>query len=230
MKHRISGYFARVASGILDETKFGVRLRPCLARMTWDLYGTPWPRRYNSPKIAILSSRDRKRKNWALHRTMDYAAKCFRPWRRWRNRSPQLRRRTTPAATIPLVCALAGNGTWLAYILATIAVLLVAMCVGRFARYSSSPGSLYTYASMILPPWLGAIAAWSLLLAYLATGSSVIGGFYHYASLTMRHRILLRFAAVILAMLVAGISMWVAWRDVKVSARLCCGSKQSLCW
>jgi hypothetical protein len=26
---------------------------------------------------------------------------------------------TTPAATIPLVCALAGNGTWLAYALAT---------------------------------------------------------------------------------------------------------------
>ncbi len=24
---------------------------------------------------------------------------------------------TTPAATIPLVCALAGNGTWLAYVL-----------------------------------------------------------------------------------------------------------------
>ncbi len=35
---------------------------------------------------------------------------------------------------------LAGNGTWLAYVLATIAVLLVALCIARFARYSSSPG------------------------------------------------------------------------------------------
>src|SRR6202453_411691 len=82
---------------------------------------------------------------------------------------------TTPAATIPLVCALAGNGTWLAYVLATIAVLLVALCIGRYARYSASPGSLYTYSSMTLPPWLGATVAWSLLLAYVATGSSVIG-------------------------------------------------------
>src|ERR1700682_4009404 len=57
---------------------------------------------------------------------------------------------TTPAATIPLVCALAGNGTWLAYVLATVAILLVALCISRFARYSSSPGSLYTYATMIL--------------------------------------------------------------------------------
>src|SRR5271170_7698626 len=92
---------------------------------------------------------------------------------------------TTPVATIPLVCALAGNGTWLAYVLATIAILLVAWCIGRFARYSSSPGSLYTYAGMILPPWLSAVAAWSLLLAYIATGSSVIGGFYQYANLLL---------------------------------------------
>ena len=83
---------------------------------------------------------------------------------------------TTPAATIPLVCALAGNGTWLAYLLATMAVLLVALCISRFARYSASPGSLYRFASMILPPWLGAVVAWSLLLAYIATGASVIGG------------------------------------------------------
>src|SRR5271165_5876920 len=66
---------------------------------------------------------------------------------------------TTPAATIPLVYALAGNGTWLAYVLATIAVLLVAVCIGRYARHSASPGSLYTYASTILPRWLGATVA-----------------------------------------------------------------------
>ena len=59
---------------------------------------------------------------------------------------------TTPAATIPLVCALAGNGTWLAYALATAAVLLVGLCISRYARRSASPGSLYTYASMTLPP------------------------------------------------------------------------------
>src|SRR5271169_6806515 len=93
---------------------------------------------------------------------------------------------TTPVATIPLVCALAGNGTWLAYVLATGAILLVALCIGRYSRISASPGSLYSYASMTLPPWLGATVAWSLLLAYVATGSSVIGGFYHYANLLLR--------------------------------------------
>src|SRR4029077_16302996 len=87
---------------------------------------------------------------------------------------------TTPAATIPLVCGLAGNGTWLAYLLATVAIFLVALCIARYARFSASPGPLYTYASTPLPPWPSATVAWSLLLAYVATGSSVIGGFYHY--------------------------------------------------
>ncbi len=127
---------------------------------------------------------------------------------------------TTPVATIPLVCALAGNGTWFVYVLATVAVLLVAWCVGRFARYSASPGSLYTYAAMILPPWLGAVTAWSLLLAYVATGSSVIGGFYHYANLLLRDATGHGTSAVFLAVIVTGVSMWIAWRDVKISARL----------
>jgi amino acid transporter len=126
----------------------------------------------------------------------------------------------TPVATIPLVCALAGNGTWLAYVLATVAVLLVAWCVGRFARYSSSPGSLYSYASMILPPWLGATAAWSLLLAYVATGASVIGGFYHYANVLLRDATGHVTSTVLLAAIVTGVSMWIAWRDIKISARL----------
>jgi len=127
---------------------------------------------------------------------------------------------TTPAATIPLVCALAGNGTWLAYVLATTAILLVALCVGKFARYSASPGSLYSYASMILPPSLGATAAWSLLLAYIATGASVIGGFYHYGNLLLKDATGHGLSTVILALLVTAISIWIAWRDVKISARL----------
>ena len=127
---------------------------------------------------------------------------------------------STPAATIPLVAALAGNGTWLAYFLATIAILLVAWCVSRFAKYSASPGSLYTYASMILPPWMGTVAAWSLLLAYVATASSVIGGFYNFANLLAIHFAGREFSTVALALLVTGVSVWIAWRDVKISARL----------
>ncbi len=127
---------------------------------------------------------------------------------------------TTPAATIPLVCALAGNGTWLAYVLATVAIFLVGLCIARYARHSASPGSLYTYASMTLPAWLSATVAWSLLLAYVATGSSVIGGFYHYANLLLHDATGHIFSAVLLSLVVTGVSIWIAYRDVKISARL----------
>jgi len=127
---------------------------------------------------------------------------------------------TTPVATIPLVCALAGNGTWLAYVLATLAVLLVAACIAKFARYSSSPGSLYTYTAKIMPPAVAAASAWSLLLAYIATGASVIGGFYHYGNLLLRDATGHSTSAVFLALLATAVSIWIAWRDVKISARL----------
>ena len=127
---------------------------------------------------------------------------------------------TTPVATIPLVCALAGNGTWLAYVLATLAILLVAACISKFARYSASPGSLYTYTVKIMPPAVSAASAWSLLLAYIATGASVIGGFYHYGNLLLRDATGRGTSAVFLALLVTAISIWIAWRDVKISARV----------
>jgi amino acid transporter len=126
----------------------------------------------------------------------------------------------TPAITIPLVYALAGNGTWLAYVLATVAILLVAWCIGRFASHSSSPGSLYSYAAMILPPWLSSIAAWSLLLAYIATASSVIGGLYQYAIFFVGKSGSHPVPAILASLLVTGASIWIAWRDVKISARV----------
>jgi amino acid transporter len=126
----------------------------------------------------------------------------------------------TPFVTIPLVFTLAGNGTWLAYVLGTVGILLVAWCIGRFARYSSSPGSLYSYAAMILPPWLAAVAAWSLLLAYVAGSASNIGGFYHYANVMLRDATGHEISTIVLATIVAAVPMWLAWRDVKISARV----------
>ena len=73
---------------------------------------------------------------------------------------------------------------------------------------------------MTLPPWLGATVAWSLLLAYVATASSVMGGFYHYANVVLHDATGQSYSAVLLAMLVAGVSIWIAYRDVEISARL----------
>ena len=88
---------------------------------------------------------------------------------------------TSPTLTIPLVFALAGAGTWLAYALAMVGIALMALCIAAFARESASPGSLYVYTRSTLPPVFAAIAAWALFFAYVMTEASVIGGFISYA-------------------------------------------------
>jgi amino acid transporter len=124
---------------------------------------------------------------------------------------------TSPSLTIPLVFALAGGATWLVYLLATIAIFMIGICVSRFARLSASPGSLYTYTANTLPPAFGATAAWALLLAYIATGGSVAGGAVYYSSVLGRQLIHCNPPALptlILVCLVAGI---IAHRDIKLS-------------
>jgi amino acid transporter len=125
----------------------------------------------------------------------------------------------TPFVTVPLVFTLTGNGTWLVYILGTCGILLVAWCISRFARYSSSPGSLYSYAAMILPPWLGAVAAWSLLLAYVMGTASNIGAFYYYANVMILNSTGREISVLMLATIYTVPFIWIAWRDVKLSAR-----------
>jgi amino acid transporter len=127
---------------------------------------------------------------------------------------------TSPSLTIPLVFALAGNATWFVYLLATGATLLVGFCVSRFARLSASPGSLYSYAADTLPPAFGVMAAWGLLLAYIATGASVAGGALYYGSVMCQgffHWTPPTIPTLALICLAAGLT---AYRDVKLSAEL----------
>jgi amino acid transporter len=126
----------------------------------------------------------------------------------------------SPTMTVPLVFALAGNGTWLAYLFATCAMLLMALCISRFARYTSCSGSLYTYATSALPPKISGIAGWALLLAYIATGASVTGGFINYTNVFMLQIFGRPAPTVLLAIVCVGVSTAIAYRDVQVSARL----------
>jgi amino acid transporter len=125
---------------------------------------------------------------------------------------------TSPALTIPLVFADAGNGAWLAYVLAGLATLLIALCIARFARTSASPGSLYKYATDSLPPIGGRVAGCALLLAYVATGASVVGGFLNYARVLMpaAHAI----PGWVIALIASAAATCFAYHDVQISARM----------
>jgi len=124
----------------------------------------------------------------------------------------------TPAMTIPLVFALAGNGTWLVYIFATLAVTLVGLVIGCFGRGSASPGSLFIYATHSLPGWAASLAGWALLLAYVATASSVAAGFFNYANVLLHAFFGLGVSPSLLIALAVIATGAMAYRDIKVSA------------
>jgi len=127
-----------------------------------------------------------------------------------------------PTLIIPLVFDSAQGGTWLVYLSATIAMLLVSYHVNTFARKSASAGALYTFVFQGLGPTWGAISGWSLLIAYLGTAASVLGGSANYV-IVLAHLVVgphLDFAVALVAMLaVAGICWSLAYKDIKLSAR-----------
>jgi amino acid transporter len=125
----------------------------------------------------------------------------------------------TPVLTIPLVFALAGNGTWLAYALATVQLTLIALLIGALGRRSASPGSLYSYATDSLPPVAASIAAWALLLGYVATGSSIAGGFVQYSNILLKSFTGHQASPGLLVLLCIGVAAAMAYRDVKLSAQ-----------
>jgi amino acid transporter len=131
----------------------------------------------------------------------------------------------TPFATLPLVFALAGNATWLAYVLATGGVFLLAWCISRFAGYIASPGSLYTYAALGLPSWLAAVVAWSSVLAAVAGSTSNICGFYYFANAMLSAATGHTVSAPLLAAIVGIPPVWMAWRDIRISARVMLSSE-----
>lgn len=127
---------------------------------------------------------------------------------------------TSASLTIPLVFALAGNGTWFVYLLATAATLLIGLSISRFARMSATPGSLYSYTAETLPAFWGQFAGWGLLAAYIGTGASVAGGALYYARLLGTQFAGWAPPAVPLLVVVCAVAALVAWRDVKLSAEL----------
>jgi amino acid transporter len=127
----------------------------------------------------------------------------------------------TPTLIIPLVFANGQNGTWLAYLLASIAVLLVTYHVNQFARRGASSGALYTFVGKGLGPTWGVIAGWSLVLAYVFTGSACLAGAANY-SVRLAHLFSVQFdfAMTLVSMLaVTGMSWWLAYHDIRLSTR-----------
>jgi amino acid transporter len=132
----------------------------------------------------------------------------------------------TPALVVPVVFATAGNGTWLAYAFATVALLIVSIQINVFSRRIASPGALYLYAAHGFGPLVGVIAGWSLVIGYVFTGAAVINGFVNYANVLI-HELGIggADAALTLILSVVGLAAawWLGYRDIRLSTRTTLG-------
>jgi len=124
-----------------------------------------------------------------------------------------------PVIGIPLVFATAGNGTWLTYLFATIAVVLVGYNINLFAKRSSSPGALYTFVSEGLGPAAGFISGWGLVLAYLLTASAVLAGMSNYTNVLLGY-VGMNIQPMIICLVGALLAWLMVYRDIQVSAKL----------
>ena len=92
----------------------------------------------------------------------------------------------TPTAAIAITPLLvffsAGDGTWLAFVIAVALMGTVAYCASHFARRTNSSASLYAWAAQSLGPWAAYSTGWALALGYLFLGSVTILAFEIYGT------------------------------------------------
>jgi amino acid transporter len=131
------------------------------------------------------------------------------------NISPTL----TPVIIVPLVYASAGEGTWLAYLFATVGLVLVGTNINQFTRRGATPGSLYAFVTRGLGVPLGFLCGWCLILAYTLTGMAVMAGSVNYAGLLLDS---MHAPVPPLALFAAGsFGVWlIAYKDIQLSTRI----------
>lgn len=132
-----------------------------------------------------------------------------------------------PSAVIAFTAASifigAGNGTMLAFVLATIVILCVGYIVTVFARRHASAGSLYTYVSKGLGPTGAFAAGVALLIGSWGIAAGSLGGAVSYASdLLQLFGIPASGTAwlIVLAVLIGGLATFFTIRGIRISARV----------
>ena len=125
----------------------------------------------------------------------------------------------TPVVVAPLVFATSGNATWFVYLLATIALGLVALNVVHFARGSASSGALYAFIGQGLGPVFGILAGWALVYASVTTAVSVEAGSLNYVQVLL-HQMHINISTLIPAVIGVLLAWWISYKDVKLSAKI----------
>ena len=133
------------------------------------------------------------------------------------NVSPTL----TPALAVAVVAGMAGSASWLVYIVATIALLIVGVNVGKLAKRIPAAGSFFIYVSRSLGPSYGLLAGWAMLAAYLTTAMALTVATSIFVKTML---VALHVASVpntiLIYLAVSALAAFLAMRDIRLSSRV----------
>ena len=133
------------------------------------------------------------------------------------NVSPTL----TPALAVAVVAGLAGTASWLVYVAATLALLVVGINVGKLAQRIPSAGSFFIYVSRSLGPVYGMLAGWAMLAAYLFTAMALtVATSIFIKTMMTALGIALIPNAIVLYATVSLLAVLLAVRDIRLSSRI----------
>ena len=129
---------------------------------------------------------------------------------------------TTPTLNLPPMFAHSGNGTWLAFAIATIGLFLVSLNINQFARRKASSGSMYTYVTQGLGPTLGVLCGWSVCIGYTVASMASLSGFVSYVNILLQP---LGFQVVPFLLFAIGTALpwFLAYKGIKLSTTLMLG-------
>ena len=133
------------------------------------------------------------------------------------NVSPTL----TPALAVAVVGGMAGTASWLVYVAATVALLIVGVNIGKLAERIPSAGSFFIYVSRSLGPSYGLLAGWAMLAAYLTTAMALTVATSLFVK-TLFTALKIGFVpnSIVLYALVSGLALLFAARDIRFSSRI----------
>lgn len=128
----------------------------------------------------------------------------------------------TPALNITVVAGLAGIGSWVAYLLATIGCVFVGASVSSLAKRHPEAGSFFVYIGRSFGPVAGALAGWAMVLAYTTTAVAVLMGEPLFINnvLAVFHMSLGFGAEAFLSILILALVVFAAYRDITFSSRM----------
>jgi amino acid transporter len=130
----------------------------------------------------------------------------------------------TAAFNVTLVVQAAGPAAPLAFVIGTVAMVLVALSFMAFTHRVSNAGSAYAYISHTFGSRTGFIAGWCLLLTYLgfATGQAALVGNFTAAALKGLS-IDVKYLWIAVGVGAMAVAWWLAFRDMRLAGRLMLG-------